>query len=103
MAREEAAYAGSTHVEAEHLLLGIARAIEPDLKEFLRFKDVEDTARAGLQANAPLESREAQVDLPFSNPSKRILAFAADEAIRLNSPGIGSGHLLLGVLREIRE
>jgi hypothetical protein len=28
------------------------------------------------------------------------LAYAAEGAVRLNSPGIGSGHLLLGVLRE---
>jgi ATP-dependent Clp protease ATP-binding subunit ClpC len=102
-AKEEAANADSTDIEAEHLLIGIARAIEPDLKEFLRFKEVEDTLRAGLQPNAPLKSRETPVNLLFSNPGKRILAYAAEEANRLNSPGIGSGHLLLGVLRETKS
>jgi hypothetical protein len=39
-------------------------------------------------------------DVAVSNQSKRILASAAKEAARLHSPGIGSGHLLLGILRE---
>lgn len=39
-------------------------------------------------------------DLPLSNASKRVLAFAAEEADKLSSKRIGSGHLLLGLLRE---
>ena len=100
MAKEEAVNIGSPHIEAEHLLLGITRAVEPDLKELLRLKELEDTLRADLRANAQSESRQTPADLPLSNPGKRILAYAAEEAVRLNSPGIGSGHLLLGVLRE---
>jgi hypothetical protein len=100
MAKEEAASIGSPHIEAEHLLLGVSRAVEPDLKELLRLKELEDTLRADLKANAQFESRQTPADLPLSNPGKRILAYAAEEAVRLNSPGIGSGHLLLGVLRE---
>jgi Clp amino terminal domain, pathogenicity island component len=100
IAKEEAANIGSPVIEAEHLLLGIARAIEPDLKESLRLKEVEDVLRADFRANAQFESHGASADLPLSNPSKRILAYAVEEAVRLNSPGIGSGHMLLGVLRE---
>jgi len=100
IAKEEAANIRSPHIEAEHLLLGISRAIEANLKEALRLKEVEDALRADFRANAQFESPEAPADLPLSNPGKRILAYAAEEAIRLNSPGIGSGHLLLGVLRE---
>jgi|SRR5215471_2484615 len=99
-ARQEAANIGSPHIEAEHLLLGIARAIEPDLKEPLRLKDVEDALRSDLTANAKSESPETAADLRLSNPCKRILAYAAEEAVRLNSSGIDSGHLLLGILRE---
>jgi ATP-dependent Clp protease ATP-binding subunit ClpC len=100
MAKEEAANVGSPHIEAEHLALGVARAVEPDLKELLRLKELEDTLRSDLRAHAQFESRQTPADLPLSNPGKRILAYAAEEAVRLNSPGIGSGHLLLGVLRE---
>jgi hypothetical protein len=100
MAKEEAANVGSPHIEAEHLLLGVARAVEPDLEELLRLKELADTLRADLRANAQFESRQTPADVPLSNPGKRILAYGAEEAVRLNSPGIGSGHLLLGVLRE---
>ena len=100
MAKEEAANVGSPHIEAERLALGVARAVEPDLKELLRLKELEGTLRADLRAHAQFESRQTPADLPLSNPGKRILAYAAEEAVRLNSPGIGSGHLLLGVLRE---
>jgi hypothetical protein len=100
IAKEEACKLRSLYIEAEHLLLGISRSSEPALKELLRLKEVEDFLRADLGATAQLESSEKLPDLPLSNPVKRILAYAAEEAVRLNSRGIGSGHLLLGVLRE---
>jgi len=87
-------------IEAEHLLLGISRSSEPVLKEPLRLKEVEDSLRADLGATAQLNSSDKPADLPLSSPSKRILAYAAEEAVRLNSRWITSGHLLLGVLRE---
>ena len=68
MAKEEAANIGSPHIEAEHLLLGIARAVEPDLKELLRLKELEDTLRADLRANAQSESRQTPADLPLQIP-----------------------------------
>src|SRR5262249_43466821 len=39
-------------------------------------------------------------DLPLSNESKRVLAYAAEEAERLQSKVIGVQHLALGLLRE---
>ena len=100
IAKEEAAKLRSPYIEAEHLLLGISRSSEPELKERLRLKEVEDSLRTELRATAQLGSSEKPADLPLSNPGKRILAYAAEEGFRLNSLGIGSGHLLLGVLRE---
>lgn len=99
IAREEAAKLGSTSIEAEHLLLGVSRSNE-NLKEVLGLGRIEDAIRDDLAATSKSESAEMPADLLLSNASKRILAYAAEEAIRLNSPGIGSGHLLLGVLRE---
>jgi len=100
IAKEEAATLKSPYIEAAHLLLGISRSMEPEPKELLRLKEVEDALRADLAAAAKSESSDKPVDLPLSNAVKRILAYAAEEAVRLNSRGIGSGHLLLGVLRE---
>jgi len=100
IAKEEAAKLRSPYIEAEHVLLGISHSSESALKEHLRLEEVEDSLRADLGATAQLDSSEKPVDLPLSNPSKRILAYAAEEAVRLNSRGIAAGHLLLGVLRE---
>jgi len=49
---------GSSHIEAEHLLLGIARAIKPELKELLRLKEVEDGVPCGV--NPWVHSEEEQ-------------------------------------------
>ena len=40
------------------------------------------------------------VDLPLSHECKRVLAYGAEEAERLNHKHIGTEHLLLGLLRE---
>jgi hypothetical protein len=98
-AREEASRFGSSCIESEHLLLGTMRSCELELNELLKLKELEGTLRAGLETTAQLDITSKR-DVPLSNQSKRILAYAAEEAVRLNSPGIGSGHLLLGILRE---
>jgi hypothetical protein len=46
------------------------------------------------------EKISTSVDLPLSNESKRILAYAAEEAERMANKHIGPEHLLLGILRE---
>src|SRR5262249_44262123 len=46
------------------------------------------------------EKASTAIDLPLSNACKRILAYAAEEAERLNHRHIGPEHLLLGILRE---
>src|ERR1700675_2069241 len=98
-AREEANRFGSSCIESEHLLLGIMRSCELELNELLKLKELEGALRGDLSASAQLDTTSKR-DIPLSNQSKRILAYAAEEAVRLNSPGIGSGHLLLGILRE---
>jgi ATP-dependent Clp protease ATP-binding subunit ClpC len=46
------------------------------------------------------EATSTSVDLPLSNECKRVLTFAAEEAVRLSHTHIGTEHLLLGLLRE---
>jgi len=46
------------------------------------------------------EKVSTSIDLPLSNECKRILAYANEEAERLNHRHIGTEHLLLGILRE---
>ncbi len=99
LATEEASRFGSTRIESEHLLLGTMRSCELGLNELLKLKDLESIFRADLAVTVQLDTTSKR-DIPLSNQSKRILAYAAEEAERLNSHGIGSGHLILGVLRE---
>jgi ClpA/ClpB-like protein len=99
-ARDEASRVGSSCIEAEHLLLGVMRSCDPELNEALKLKDLEDALRAELAATGQQEIISKRIDIPLANQSKRILAYAAEEAERLNSREIGSAHLLLGIARE---
>ncbi len=44
--------------------------------------------------------RAAKGHIPFTPDAKKALELALREAIRLGSPGIDAGHLLLGILRD---
>src|ERR1700689_775977 len=99
VAKEQASRLGSPSIESEHLLLGIMRSCAPEINEILNFKDLEGAFRIELVTTDQGNNGPAQV-IPLSNQSKRILAYAAEEALRLSSARIGAGHLLLGVLRE---
>src|SRR5262249_34522120 len=46
------------------------------------------------------EKVATSIDLPLSKECKRILAYAAEEAERLQHRHIGTEHLFLGILRE---
>jgi hypothetical protein len=98
-ARYEASQFGSPTIETEHLLLGILR----DDARITRILPAGAPATIRAQIDARYEIREKvsiSVDLPLSNASKRVLAYGAEEAERLNHRHIGSEHLFLGLLRE---
>src|SRR6185437_3643082 len=99
-AKEEAVAAKSSYIEPEHLLLAIIRCCEPELNEFLKLNTFEETLRAELPKAIDRAIYSENFPVPLSNQSKRVLAYAAEEAERLNSFGIRPGHLLLGILRE---
>lgn len=100
LAREEATKVGASSVEPEHILLGIMRSCEIDLERLFNLKTVEAALREQVEAMPRTEASAANSFIPLSNQSKRTLAYAAEEAFRLDSSGIGTGHLLLGILRE---
>jgi hypothetical protein len=98
-ARYEASQYGSDDIEAEHLLLGLVRE-EPHLIQ--RF-----VAGADVDIKKTIEERivrhpkvSTSIDLPLTAEGKRVLAYANEEAERLNHRHIGTEHLLLGMLRE---
>ncbi len=90
-----ASQTGSPYIETEHLLLGTLHE-SPQLVSF-----PVDTIHEQIQRTAlKREKVSASADLPLSNESKRVLAYAAEEAERLRHRHIGTEHLFLGLLRE---
>jgi Clp amino terminal domain, pathogenicity island component len=104
-ARYEASQFGSEYIEPEHLLLGLLR---DDRALFVRFlpkmahltvQDLQDEVSGKTIRKSKVTT---SVDLPLSQGSKYVLAYAAEEADRLNHRHIGTEHLLLGLMREAK-
>src|SRR6266478_7105167 len=101
LARYEASQFGSPCIETEHLLLGLLREDKALADRFLRTSASVDSIRKQIEAHTTLREKvSTSVDLPLSHECKRVLAYAAEEAERLNHKHIGTEHLLLGLLRE---
>jgi ATP-dependent Clp protease ATP-binding subunit ClpC len=98
-ARYEASQFGSPFIETEHLLLGIIREDKALTNRFLR-SHVASIRKQVESQTSVREKTSTSVDLPLSNESKRVLAYAADEAERLAHKHIGTEHLVLGLMRE---
>lgn len=100
-ARYEASQHGSPYIEAEHLLLGLFREDSALGRKVMRSDGSVDSIRRQIDARSTGRKKvSTSVDLPLSNESKRVLAYAAEEAERIANKHIGSEHLLLGLLRE---
>jgi ATP-dependent Clp protease ATP-binding subunit ClpC len=96
-ARYEASQYGSSYIETEHLLLGIVREDKALVRRCLP-RGAEDLLREKVDSLPSLgEKLSTSVDLPLSNPGKRVLAYAAEESDRLKHEHIGTEHLLLGL------
>jgi ATP-dependent Clp protease ATP-binding subunit ClpC len=100
-ARYEASQFGTPQIETEHLLLGFLQEDKALVSRFVGQQNPYQSIRQQVQNLTPLrEPVSTSVDLPLSNESKRILAYAAEEAEKLSHRHIGTEHLLLGILRE---
>lgn len=90
-------------IEPEHLLFGLVREnrtllsrfqiITEALEDILGTQTVDDGATTET-IRTPL------ANMPFTDQSKRVLSWAAEEAHRMGEVRIGLQHLLLGLLRE---
>jgi ATP-dependent Clp protease ATP-binding subunit ClpC len=100
-ARYEASQFGSPYIETEHLLLGLLREDKALANRFLRSAAHIESIRKQIEAHTTIREKvSTSVDLPLSHECKRVLAYGAEEAERLNHKHIGTEHLLLGLLRE---
>jgi ATP-dependent Clp protease ATP-binding subunit ClpA len=95
-ARYEASQFGSSYIQPEHLLLGLVREDKALSIQFLPSHAAE-AIREQIEARTTKgEKISTTVDLPLNADSKRVLAFAAEEA---PIGEIGTAHLLIGILR----
>src|SRR6185369_12987239 len=100
-ARYEASKLGSRVIESEHILLGILREGEETVGEILRRFQVkpEDIRREIEGERVFVERISSTAELPLSEESKKILAYASHEAESMLHATVGSEHLLIGILR----
>lgn len=99
-ARYEASQFGSPYIETEHLLLGLLREDKVFTNRFLRYAAAESIRKQIEDQTVHREKVSVSVDLPLSKESAHVLAYAGEEGERLSHKHIGTGHLLLGLLRE---
>jgi ATP-dependent Clp protease ATP-binding subunit ClpC len=100
----EARQAGSAYIEPEHLLLSLTHDAGSKVNQLFALASHAENFRK--QLGVPIQTSEhapKQGDLPLSNASKRVLAYAGEEAHRQRSEPIGTEHLFLGLLRENRS
>jgi hypothetical protein len=97
--RYEASQFGSEAIEPEHLLLALYRDDAALMNRFAPGSQAEVRSQIERE-NPPRPKVSTNADLPLSHAAKRVLAYGAEEAERMNHPHIGVQHLLLGLLRE---
>ncbi|MFY9825008.1 MAG: ATP-dependent Clp protease ATP-binding subunit [Thermoanaerobaculia bacterium] len=100
-ARYEASKLGSRVIESEHILLGILREGEETVSEiFRRFQVKPEDIRREIEGERIFVERiSSTAELPLSEESKKILAYASHEAESMLHATVGSEHLLIGILR----
>jgi ATP-dependent Clp protease ATP-binding subunit ClpC len=100
-ARYEASKLGSRVIESEHILLGILREGEETVSEiFRRFQVKPEDIRREIEGERVFGERIASTsELPLSEESKKIIAYASHEAESMRHASVGSEHLLIGLLR----
>ncbi len=100
-ARYEASKLGSRVIESEHILLGILREGEETVSELLRrFQVKAEVLRREIEGERVFVERiSSTAELPLSEESKKILAYASHEAESMLHASVGSEHLLIGTLR----
>ena len=100
-ARYEASKLGSRVIESEHILLGILREGEETVTELFKRFDVqaEDVRKEIEGERVFVERISSTAELPLSEESKKLLAYASHEAESMLHQTVGSEHLLIGILR----
>jgi hypothetical protein len=97
--------AGSSHVGTEHLVLGLLDDPESIACRAITGLGSVDEIRSAAQPETDSGEGHAGAGghIPFSADSKKVLELALRETIRSGDRRIGTGHILLGILRDERS
>ena len=89
------------YIGTEHILLGLLHEGHGVAAQALQAAGItEDAARQQIVEIVGRGKQEPSGHIPFTMRAKKVLELALREAARLNHLYIGSGHILLGLLRE---
>jgi len=101
-ARYEASQLGSSSIETEHMLLGLLREGDTITSKLFAQSNVKlEAIRKEIEEVTTLRDKiSTSIEIPLSEESKRVLAYAAEEAESILHKYIGTEHILLGLLRE---
>ena len=101
LAQEEAQRFDHSHVGTEHLLLALVRVDDGVAVKVLSNLGVERNAvRSAVESMLSRGLKTEQGIIGLTPRAKKVADLAADEARQLNHQYIGTGHLLLGLVRE---
>src|ERR1700677_4267872 len=102
LARKEADRFNHNFVGTEHLLLGLIKLGQGVAVNVLQKLGLDlDTVRMEVEKQVGSGHDHKRIrNLPYTPRVKKVLALAAKEAKALNHFYVGTGHILLGILRE---
>lgn len=99
-ARYEASQFGGSHIDTEHLLLGLMREDHALFAQLLTGSTVAFRQGVEERLGPAKEKVSTSVDMPLSHECSLALSYAAKEAEALGHKTIEPAHLLLGLLHD---
>jgi Clp amino terminal domain, pathogenicity island component/UvrB/uvrC motif len=101
LAQEEARMLDHNYIGTEHLLLGLLHEGRGSAARALTAMDVTlSAARDQVVAIVGRGQEQASGHIPFTARAKKSLELSLREALQLGDGYIGTGHLMLGVIRQ---
>jgi ATP-dependent Clp protease ATP-binding subunit ClpC len=103
LAQEEARALGHGYIGTEHILLGLLHNSDATASRVLAtLKVTPEAVREKVGEYSPPDDKMLGGHVPFSPRAKKTLELSLREALQLGHNYIGSGHILLGLIREER-
>jgi len=101
LAQEECRRLNHRRIGTEHVLLGLLAMPESTAGRALRRLGVtQELARGDVEEIVGRGDRAPSGHVPFTPRAKKVLELSLREALRLNDRYIGSGHILMALVRE---